>query len=940
MSNVGINLAAVNYWGSQFPFIDRMKSAGWWTAVDTAKNSTTLETIDANGYPTSLPANTSYIYTSVALDPVELAMTDRYVITYTGAATIVPVGMKIISSEPGRIVFEAVKDRVQLKVSGLDGADPLADLSIVREDQVGLFDKGEIFNPDFVSKIDPFSTLRFMDWIGTNESKITSWDERPTLDDRSWAGSEGGVPIEVMVALSNKTQNNMWINIPAEASDDYVRRTLEYVRDHLDPGLTVKVEYSNEMWNFGFEQTKWALKQGDALFGVDANGDGTIDANDPKEHVGDGYLQYYGYRAAQVAAIGNEVFGSQADARLENVLATNTTFNTASIVTGIAKAGLGPVAALFDNYAVAAYFGGFGSGTKDDIATLLDWARKGSAGVDAAISEIINGGALSQTLTVASVSAKLLKHGDLASALGLNFVTYEGGAAMTANRAATADQAVLMEFYNRVMADPRMGDIYREIVTAFAAAGGTEFNAFNDSGSATNKYGQWGALATIYEEGSVRYNELVQLAIEGATGGKTGTETKTAQSVYVMSPTQTDMTYIGSSHATITGNDLVNRLTAGDGGSALYGYAGDDRLVGGSGADYLDGGSGADILTGGAGDDIYIVDNVGDKVVELAGGGTDEVRTSLTRYLLGANLENLTYTGSDAFTGTGNALDNVIRGGAGDDVLNGGLGNDVLYGGDGNDTFGDTGGADLMIGGRGDDIYNVDNVGDRIIEAPGEGFDQVYTTVSFSLAGQALEGLRAKGNAAIDLTGNELDNALIGNDAVNVIRGGDGIDSIKGMGGNDRLFGDDGNDVIDGGAGNDYIEGGNGNDRLVGGDGDDVIIGGAGADLITGGAGKDIFRYLSIEDLGTTRTNTDIIYDFASGDKIDLRAIDANIGTARDDAFTFIGTSAFSGTAGELRATLYAGRWEIAGDVNGDGVGDFLLLANKTGAFVNADFVL
>ena len=92
-------------------------------------------------------------------------------------------------------------------------------------------------------------------------------------------------------------------------------------------------------------------------------------------------------------------------------------------------------------------------------------------------------------------------------------------------------------------------------------------------------------------------------------------------------------------------------------------------------------------MAGGIGNDTYVVDNVGDVVIEGVGEGIDTVQTALANYILGANVENLIYTGNGNFTGTGNALANTIRGRNGADHLTGGAGNDFLNGGAGNDVF-------------------------------------------------------------------------------------------------------------------------------------------------------------------------------------------------------------------------------------------------------------
>jgi serralysin len=121
------------------------------------------------------------------------------------------------------------------------------------------------------------------------------------------------------------------------------------------------------------------------------------------------------------------------------------------------------------------------------------------------------------------------------------------------------------------------------------------------------------------------------------------------------------------------------------------------------------------------------------------------------------------------------------------------------------------------------------------------------------------------------------------------------------------------------------IWGGAGADTLTGGAGNDLVYGGGGADQLRGGAGGDTFRFQAVGD--STAAATDSILDFTSGtDRIDLGRIDTNAGTAGDDAFSFIGSGAFSGRAGELRATNVSGNvWRVEGDVTGDGVADLVI---------------
>jgi Ca2+-binding RTX toxin-like protein len=122
------------------------------------------------------------------------------------------------------------------------------------------------------------------------------------------------------------------------------------------------------------------------------------------------------------------------------------------------------------------------------------------------------------------------------------------------------------------------------------------------------------------------------------------------------------------------------------------------RLTGATGADSLsDGGYANSRLVGAGGNDTYSVSNATTVITEAAGGGSDTVKTSLASYTLPGNVDNLTFTGTGAFTGTGNALANVITGGPANDVLTANGGNDRVIGGAGADRMSGNGGADTFV---------------------------------------------------------------------------------------------------------------------------------------------------------------------------------------------------------------------------------------------------
>jgi len=214
---------------------------------------------------------------------------------------------------------------------------------------------------------------------------------------------------------------------------------------------------------------------------------------------------------------------------------------------------------------------------------------------------------------------------------------------------------------------------------------------------------------------------------------------------------------------------LENLTLTGAGAINATGNAAANILTGNGAANILNGAAGADTMSGGLGNDTYLVDNAGDQAIETsAAGGTDLVQSNVS-LTLGANVENLTLTGTGAVNGTGNGLANILTGNGAANILNGGVGADVMQGGAGNDT------------------YIVDNVGDQAIEisAP-HGTDTVNASVSYVLAAK-LENLILTGTSSIDGTGNAAANILTGNAAKNFLDGGAGSDTLTGGGGADRF---------------------------------------------------------------------------------------------------------------------------------------------------------
>jgi Ca2+-binding RTX toxin-like protein len=357
-----------------------------------------------------------------------------------------------------------------------------------------------------------------------------------------------------------------------------------------------------------------------------------------------------------------------------------------------------------------------------------------------------------------------------------------------------------------------------------------------------------------------------------------------------------------SSIGDVYGNGLV---ASGDGSYLAFVAADGVHVVDITrGANTISGTPGDDTMAGGIGNDTYVVNSTGDVVIENASEGYDIVRASVG-FTLPDNVEELRLV-DNAVGGTGNALGNTLTGNDlgnrldgmnGQDGLYGGAGGDTLRGGRGSDVLDGGTGDDTLAGGAGKDRYIVDSSNDTIVEAAHHGADTVEASVSYALADN-LETLLLTGTGNLSGTGNDGDNRIAGTIGDNV---------LSGLGGNDMLE-----------------------------------AGGGGIDRMFGGAGADTFRFVQLDESGASYANADSIGDFnsAEGDKIDLSSIDADIFTAGDQAFTYVGKAAFSHTAGELQVLHYSGDTYLQADVNGDALIDFVIKLDGHLAIAGTDFLL
>lgn len=521
--NLALGLNGLADWSVQQPFLDIMKTSrewvghlhGQWGGWDYARLRAE-GVLDPFGWPDRLPGDLTGISTLILTDlPADAGgVAGRYLLTYEGRGKVTLSGRaQVVEDFPGRIVFDFTPGEggVLITIEATDPADHIRNIVVVREDRAEALAQGQVFNPDWLNRIRGVKTVRFMDWMKTNDSALAELSERPKPTDYSWTLS--GAPIEVMVALANELGANPWFTLPHLATDDLARFYAEIVLDTLRPDLVAHIEFSNEVWNWQFAQARWAEEQGRKRWGGDSK-----------------WVQFYALRAGQVANIWAEVFGPDAPTRLVRIIAMQTGWigledqilNAPDVI----AEGLPAPHTQFDAYAVTGYFSGLiGSDAKTPM--VLDWisqsqrtaeaqakalgltgaeaeahvrAHRFDEAVQKAVAEVDTGafsGDSSDSLQSLTESI-LPHHARVAKDHGLRLVMYEGGTHVV-GYGAQVDNQLLTEFFTTLNYSSEMAGLYDRLLAAWSGLTPEPFNAFVDV-SAPSKWGSWGAMRHLLDD--------------------------------------------------------------------------------------------------------------------------------------------------------------------------------------------------------------------------------------------------------------------------------------------------------------------------------------------------------------------------------------------------------------------------------------------------------
>ena len=460
---LGMNLEGPCDWNTELPFVDVFRLSRRWISqkkgLSWGKGPELA--LDERGWVKKLEPD---CWAETPLCTIEKGHypSGRYTVLYEGKGELAFTGAaSIAEKKPNRIIIQvdAAKGSFFLQLRAIDPADPVRNIRVVMPGFEETYAK-QPFNPDFLARWRGIACFRFMDWMKTNGSKIGTWSERPKPDDASY--TLRGIPVEVMVDLCNRQKADAWFCMPHLADDDYVRRFAETVKTGLNPDLKVYIEFSNEVWNGMFAQSKWAGEQGIKL-GF---------AKQPWEAA----WAFTAYRSVQIFRIWEEVFGGRQ--RLMRVLPSQAASpNVSERVLTFQDA-----YKQADVLAIAPYMG-FNVPAKSDKK--LNAEAVAAWSVEQALDH------MEKNILPESIEM-IRKQKAIADKYGLRLVSYEAGQHMVGVLGGENNDAMTRLFHAANM-HPRMGTLYRDYYAAWTTGGGDLLCNFASVGK-WSKWGSWGLL--------------------------------------------------------------------------------------------------------------------------------------------------------------------------------------------------------------------------------------------------------------------------------------------------------------------------------------------------------------------------------------------------------------------------------------------------------------
>lgn len=476
---VGINLAGPVDWNQEHPLVDVFRlSRSWISQREGAKWGSGPELdLDEHGWVRSLKSG-CYAETPIVTHGAHPA--GIYTLLYDGKGLLKFNGdVQISERNPGRILIETEgKSAIFVQLRETDPADPLRNIRVIMPGHEESYIE-QPWNPDFLKRWKGMATLRFMDFMHTNNSKLEHWEDRPQMNDATWTRS-GGIPIEMLCDLANRLDADPWFCIPHLANDEFVREFAKLAKSKLEPERIVWIEYSNEIWNGMFSQAQHVQKIG-------------MEQGLDEKPWGAGW-RYGAIRSLELFAIWQEVFGDRE--RLKRVLATQAAnpFVSERICETRGAGGQADV------LAVAPYISfNVQKEQAPDVANL---------GVEGILDQV-------EKEKLPKSFEWMRKQKEVADKWNLQLVCYEAGQHLVGVGGGENHQP-LTDTFMAANRHPRMADIYKTYLDGWQEiSGGGLICMFSSCGN-WGKWGSWGLLedATKNQEQSPKFRATIQWAAQ------------------------------------------------------------------------------------------------------------------------------------------------------------------------------------------------------------------------------------------------------------------------------------------------------------------------------------------------------------------------------------------------------------------------------------------
>lgn len=503
---VGMNLAPIADWETGYPFKNLLWGARPWEMHNAdgsgpwGNGKPVHFQFDEDGYPLEVPITVPGLAAPQSLFALlpNVRKPGKYVLLHDGEGSFGGLmGTRVISAKPGRVLLQ-MTHRTGL-VEGIFIKRSVAGNHVRNIRIVPLeFEKDDLeknpFLPEFLDFCRPFHALRFMDWGQINGSIEGEWSarKRPTFYTMVGKGGDadgfwgpkpsaydmmfaGGVAIEIMIKLANLLAIDPWLCIPHRATDEYIAQYAKLVRSKLDPRRKVYLEYSNEIWNWGFNQSQWMIRSRLAGDLVDAGGGKGWD--DAAKTKGGNFPERVGALFRRAFSIWEREWQGADRKRLVCVCAIQTGWTDVAIRTARWCAAHGGADAL-------AGTGYFGAGD----AEYQKWAQAGAAlTADEVVQDMM------QLIMRSSRGTGYAALAALAKELGMAYVSYEGGQHLQPKNQADLPYNPAL---GAAQSHPGMYDLYVENMRLQKAMGNQLFCAFSSVGPQGSRFGSWGAKAT------------------------------------------------------------------------------------------------------------------------------------------------------------------------------------------------------------------------------------------------------------------------------------------------------------------------------------------------------------------------------------------------------------------------------------------------------------